>query len=223
LERVSEGRLRLAEAQGSLWSGSGWLEIRDGQGRAGAAKPLKWRVLPASLLRGHLVAEVRLDQAPKPFPVTLSLSRIEIADASLNLPAAAFGVGLPKLAPLGLTGDLLITIPRLSLERGRINGDATLQWRRASSTLTSISPLGEYEVRFDAAGTSMQGVLRTLEGPLQLEGKGSWSNAAPPSFLITARIAPQHQEQLGALLRLIAVERGTGSFEINSNKAAFGP
>jgi general secretion pathway protein N len=223
LERASDGRLRLAEAQGSLWSGAGWIEIRDADGRAGVAKRLAWRVLPESLLRGRLVAEVELDQAAKPFPVTLSLSRIEIADAGINLPAAALGLGMPRLAPFRLTGDVLVTIPHLSLERGRMEGDATLQWRAAGSALTPISPLGEYEVRFKAVGSAVHAALTTLEGPLQLEGKGTWSNGVPPSFLATARVPAQHREQLSPLFRLIAVERGAGSFELSSIKTAFGP
>jgi len=214
LERASDGRLRLAEAQGSLWSGAGWIEIRDADGEAGIAKRLAWRVLPWSLLRGHLAAEVELDHAARPFPVTLSLSRLQITGAAINLPAAALGLGMPKLAPLRLTGDVQVEIPRLSFERGRMDGDATLQWRTAGSALTPISPLGDYEVRFKVAGPAMHAALSTLQGPLQLEGKGSWSNSAPPSFLATARVPPRHQEQLSPLLRLIAVERGAGTFEL---------
>lgn len=223
LERASDGRLRLAEAQGSLWSGAGWVEIRDAHGRAGVARRLAWRVLPESLLRGRLVAEVELDQAAKPFPVTISLSRIEIADAGINLPAAALGLGMPKLAAFRLTGDVRVDIPHLSLERGRMDGDATLQWRAAGSALTPISPFGEYEVHFKAVGPAVHAALRTLEGPLQLEGKGTWSNGAPPSYLATARVAAQQQEQLSPLLGLIAIERGAGRFELSSNKTAFGP
>ena len=223
LERASDGRLRLAEAQGSLWSGAGWIEIRDADGRAGVAKRLAWRVLPGSLLRGRLVAEVELDQAAKPFPVTISLSRIDIADAGIHLPAAALGLGMPRVAPFRLTGEVLVTISHLSLGRGRMDGDATLQWRSAGSALTPISPLGEYEVRFKAVGPAVHAALTTLEGPLHLEGKGTWSNGAPPNYLATARVPAQHREQLSPLLRLIAVERGAGSFELSSNKTAFGP
>jgi general secretion pathway protein N len=86
-----------------------------------------------------------------------------------------------------------------------------------------ISPLGDYEVRFKAVGPAVHAALSTLEGPLQLEGKGTWSSGAPPSFLATARVPAQHQEQLSPLFRLIAVERGAGSFELSSNKTAFGP
>jgi general secretion pathway protein N len=222
LARASDGRLRLAEARGSLWSGSGWIEIRDAQGKAGVAKRLTWRVLPASLLRGKLVAEVELDQAAKPFTVTMSPSRIEIADAGISLPAAALGLGMPRLAPLRLTGDVLVKIPHLSLERGRVDGDATLQWQAAGSALTPVSPLGDYEVQLKAAGRAVHAALRTLEGPLQLEGKGTWSSRAPPNFLAIARVPTQHQEQLSPLFRLIAIDRGAGTFEVSSEMKAFG-
>jgi len=214
LESASGGRLRLAEAQGSVWSGAGWIELRDAEGRAGVARRFAWRVLPESLLRGRLVAEVRLEQNAKPFRLTLSPSRLEIADAGIDLPAAALGLGVPRLAALRLTGDVMVRIPHLSLERGRIDGDATLQWRAAGSALTPVSPLGAYEVQLTAAGPAMHAALRTLEGPLQLEGKGDWTNGAAPSFLATARVPAQLQEQLAPLFRVIAVERGAGTFEL---------
>jgi len=223
LQRASHGRLRLAEAHGSLWSGAGWIEIRDAEGKAGVAKRLAWRVRPVSLLRARLVAEVEFDQAGKPFLVTVSLSRLEIANARIDLPAAALGLGMPKLAPLRLTGDVRVEIPRLSVERGRFDGDATLRWRAAGSVLAPVSPLGEYEVRFNAAGPAVLATLSTLEGPLQLEGTGTLSNAAPPSFLVTANVPEQYREQLTPLFQLFAVQRGAGRFELNSNKTAFGP
>jgi general secretion pathway protein N len=218
LQRASDGRIRLAGAQGSLWSGTGWIELRDAHGASGVAKHLAWRVLPSSLLRGQLLAEVELDQA-KPFAVAISPSRIEIADALIDLPAAALGVGMPRLAALRLTGEVHVDIPHLSLAQGRVDGDATLQWRGAGSALTPISPLGAYEVRFKAVGPAMHAALRTLEGPLQLEGKGTWSNADAPSFQAIVRVPLEHREQLSPLLRLVAVERAAGRFELSSNKA----
>ena len=206
LEQASGGRFRLAEAQGSLWAGSGWIEVRDASGRSGIA--------PGEALRARLMAEIRLDRADKPFPIAISLSRIEIADAGVDLPAAALGLGMPKLAPFRLTGEVRVDIPRLSLQRGRADGDATLRWRAAGSALTPVSPLGDYEVHFKAVGPAVHAELRTLAGPLQLEGKGTWANGAAPSFLATARIPAQHQQQLSPLFRLIAVERGAGTFEL---------
>lgn len=214
LQHVTDGRLRLTEARGTLWSGSGQIEIRDATRRTGLAKNIAWRVLPAYLLRGELRAELELDQAAKRFPVTLSVSRIELADAELNLPAAALGLAVPKLAPLGLTGEVLLRIARLSLERNALRGNATLQWHAAGSSFAPVSPLGDYELRLEGEGAAVRASLSTLQGPLQLDGQGSWASGTNPVLRATARVPPQHLQQLAPLLRLIAIERGQGRFEL---------
>ena len=217
LQRASDGRLRLAAAQGTLWSGAGQLEIRDAGRRSGVARSLAWRVVPESLLRGYLVCAVGLGQSAARFPVTLSLSRIELANADISLPATVLGLGVPKLAPLGLTGEVLIHVSSLSIARDRMAGNATLQWRAAGSALTPVSPLGDYELRIEGEGSAVRATLHTLQGPLQLDGKGSWTHGDSTAFLAMARVPPQHQQQLAPLLRLIAVERGEGRFELQLN------
>lgn len=217
LEQASEGRLRLAEARGTLWSGSGQLELRDRMQRSGVARSIDWRVRPAYLLRGQLRCEVGLDLAPKRFPVTLSPAGLEVADADVNLPAAALGLAEPKLAPLGLTGDVLVHIARLVFLGSTVRGSATLQWRSAGSAYTPISPLGDYELRFEGEGATVRASLRTLQGPLQLEGQGSWASGRNPTFLGTARVPPEHLQQLGPLMRMIAFDRGEGRFTLQLN------
>ena len=214
LQQASEGRLRLAEAHGTVWSGAGQIEMRDRMRRSGIAKNITWQVLPAYLLRGQLRGEVGLDFAAKRFPVTLSRAGIEVADADINLPAAALGVAIPKLAPLGLSGDVLLHIARVSFARGGVQGKATLQWRGAGSAYTRVSPLGDYELRFEGEGAAARASLRTLQGPIQLDGQGSWASGGNPAFLGTARIPPEHLQQLAPLMRMIALERGEGNFEL---------
>ena len=214
LEQASAGSLRLAEASGTLWSGAGQIEILDANRRSGIAKSIAWRIRPAYLLRGKLLYEVTLDQALRSFPVTISPARIEVADADINLPAAALGLGVPKLAALGLTGDMLLRVTRLALGRGSIQGNATLQWHGAGSAYTRISPLGDYELRLEGSGAGAKALLRTLQGPLQLEGQGSWTNGSRPAFQGSARVPPQQMQQLAPLLRMFAQERGEGSFDL---------
>lgn len=214
LRQASDGQLRLAEARGTLWSGTGQLELRDASRRSGIARSLAWRARAAQLLRGGLLYEITLDHAVKSFPATIYRSRIELADADLNLPAAALSLAVAKLAPLELTGDLAVHVNRLALARGMVQGNATLQWRSAGSALSRVSPLGDYEVRLEGDGAALRASLRTLQGPLQLDGGGSWTSGSNPEFLGTARVPPQHQQQLSPLLRLIAVERGGGVFTL---------
>jgi len=217
LQRASYDRLRLAEARGTVWSGSGQIEIRDKNGRTGVARSVTWRAVPGSLLRGNLVCDVALDQSPRHFPVTVSLSRIELANADISLPASALGLGVPELAPLELTGEVLVQVSSLSIGRSATRGNATLQWRAAGSALSSVSPLGDYELRLEGEGPAVRVTLHTLQGPIQLDGKGSWTRGGRPAFLATARVPPQHQLQLAPLLRLFAVERGDGSFQLQLN------
>jgi general secretion pathway protein N len=214
LQRASHGTLRLAQAEGTLWSGSGQIEIREAGGRTGVSKSLSWHLVPESVLRGHLVCEVGLDPPAVFFPLTISLTRIELANADISLPATVLGMGIPKLAPLGLTGDVLIHVARLSVARGTMQGNATLRWHGAGSILTTVSPLGDYEVHLEGADTTFHAVLRSIEGPLWLDGNGSWQQGSNPEFLATAHVDPPYREQLAPLLRLIAVERSEGSFAL---------
>lgn len=214
LQSTADGKLRLGAAQGTLWSGSGRLELRDAGGRSGVTKTVAWRVLPTSLLRGRIVCEVELDHAAKRFPVTISWSQVEIADADIDLPAAILGLAAPKLAPLELTGEMRFRIANVAVGRSGMRGNAVLQWRSAGSALSMVAPLGDYELAVDGKDAAVGVTLRTLKGPLQLDGKGTWKYGDGPVIAATARVPPQYQEQLAPLLRLIAVERGNGSFEL---------
>jgi len=214
LERATAGGLRLALASGTLWSGQGQLEILDANRRSGLAKHIAWHMRPAHLLRGRLRFDVTLDQAPRSFPLTLTPSRLELVEADINLPAAALGLGVPKLSALGLTGAMVLHIARLSIGPASIQGNATLQWQGAGSTFAPIAPLGDYELRIEGKGQEALATLRTLQGPLQLEGRGAWRQGSNPGFQGYARIPPQHMQRMAPLMRMFAVERGDGRFEL---------
>ena len=208
--------MRISEAQGTIWSGAGWVEIRDPRGRSSVTKRIAWRVLPAWLLRGHLACEIELERSMKWFLVTISPSRTEVADFDIDLPAAVLGLALPRLAPVEFSGELSAHFADFSFARNGMQGDVTVQWRNAGSAFAPVSPLGNYEIRLrgTGTGTEINATLSTSQGPLQLDGKGSWRNGGNPGFLAVARIPPQHREQLAPFLRLIAVERTDGSFEL---------
>lgn len=212
LRDASQGRLRLAEAQGSVWTGGGRIELRDADLTGGIARPVAWRLRPAYLLRGRLHYEVTLGQAARPFPVALSVLQLDVSDADLLLPAAALAFAEPRLVPLELTGDLALRLERLTVSRSAVGGSGTLQWLGAGSALTQVSPLGDYELRAEDDRAGLRLALRTLRGPLQLDGQGSWAPGSRPQFAGTARVPPEHQQQLSPLLRLIAVDRGGGNF-----------
>ncbi|HUW36851.1 MAG TPA: type II secretion system protein N [Rhodocyclaceae bacterium] len=217
LNHASDGRLRLAEARGTIWSGAGLIEIRAAGGKSGLAKSIAWRFLPQSLLRGYLACDIRLDGADRGFQAEIHPTRIELADATIAFPATVLGLAVPKLGVLSLTGEVLLHVAQLTLGLGGTEGSATLQWRGAGSALTSVSPLGDYELRLDGEAAVIHMALTTIKGPLRIDGKGSWSAGGRPAFLATAVVSQPYQQQLAPLLRLIAIERGPGRFQLQLN------
>ena len=214
LRRASEGRLHLAEAHGTAWSGAGRVEVLDASRQAGIAKNISWSFSPASLLRGSIACEIEMEPATKRFVVSLSPSHIELTDVDISVPAAGLGIVLPKLVPYGLGGELRAHIVDLVIAGGAVRANATVEWRDANSIHSPVSPLGNYELRFVNSGTAMTAVLRTIDGALQLDGSGTWGNGSTPVFKATARVAPPQQGQLEPFLRMIAVERGAGNYEL---------
>jgi general secretion pathway protein N len=214
LRQASEGRLRLAGARGTLWSGSGHVEVRDAAGRTALSKPLAWRFRPAPALLGRLAYEVVLEPGSPPASLIVSGSRIELANAGLSLPAAALGLASPMLAALELAGTVRVEIPDLAIERGAARGNAILRWRSAGSARSPVHPLGDYEVRVEAKGVESVATLKTLQGPLQLRGQGSWGSGRAPVFATVAEVPAELREELAPFLRLIAIERGEGRFEL---------
>lgn len=214
LSSASNGRLRLSEAQGGLWSGAGRLEVRSTSGRALLGEGLRWHVLPGQLLQGRLAIELQLEHSANAIMISLGPGRVEILAADINLPAAALSAAQTKLVPLQLTGEVLLRIKQLAIASGGWTGTVTLQWRHAGSALTKVYPLGDYELELAGQGAAAQIKLVTLSGPLQLDGKGSLSQGGQLAFAAIARIDPNFRALLEPLMRLIAVERGDGSFEL---------
>jgi len=214
IRRLSHDRVAVAEARGTLWTGSGQLEFRNADLRTGIAQGIGWNFLPQMLLRARLGWEVELAASRGHTIVSLTPSRVEFLNADIQLPAAALGFAIPALAPLDLRGELQLSATQVALESSGIWSDAVMQWRAASSALSAVAPLGNYELRVEGNGSEIQASLRTLQGPVQLDGKGSWSRGAAPAFRATARVPPELGPQLEPLLRLIAVQQGNGVFEL---------
>lgn len=217
LQRTTDGRLRLAQAHGTLWSGGGQLEIRNRAGQGVAGKELSWSLQPHALWRGRLDFAVAIGHAAARFPVRASLHGVEFSNVDFSLPARALGAVVPRLAPLDPRGELVFHIAKFTRAGATVLADGRVTWTDASSAVTTVAPLGAYELRFSNRAGSMHAVLHTRSGPLQLAGSGSWRGGDLPVFSVTARVVTAYRAQLTPLLRLVAVERGNGDFALQLN------
>ena len=214
LARWTGGQVRLTAPHGTLWSGAGRIELRDTKGRVAAAMHTSWRFAPRALLAGKVALEVHAAESARAFLLEADTGGIAISNAELELPASALGAALPRLVPLALTGRLTVRVPHLAIRNGEVAGDAHAQWRGAGSGLAAVWPLGAYELRLAPSGRALEATLRTLEGPLELEGNGSWMNGAQRVLRASAKVPASHERELAPLLRLIGNDAGAGRYEL---------
>ena len=210
VQRASDGRVRLAAVRGTLWSGSAVVTAGDANAsvRVGA---LEWQATGVMLL--PLGVRFAVDAGATPFVARLSPVALDIDRARIEMTARALAIAVPRLASIEPTGDVTLELSRVSRGRGGASGSATVRWSNAGSALTRVAPLGAYVMRVTRTSGAVDATLSTVSGPLQIEGRGGWPPGARPSFTAIAYITA-HEREIAPLLRLFAIERGDGRFEL---------
>jgi general secretion pathway protein N len=215
---ATEGRVLLADAQGSAWRGSAQLVLTGGQGSSDAASlpgRVNWKLLPA--LGGAQMALNMPCCAAEPVQLVLkpgwSQRSIEVQPATIRLPAQWLsGLGAPwnTLSP---QGQLALSHGPLQVQwaagRMRMQGQLTLDLLAMSSRLSTLSPLGDY--RLSISGGDVPSIsLQTLQGALQLSGSGQFVGSRI-RFTGEASAAPAQQDALSNVLNIIGRRQGSKS------------
>jgi len=220
---ASGERLLLADARGTIWSGSAVPVLTGGPGsRDAAALPgrLGWTLA----WRGAAL-EIRITQdcclnGTQVLRVSPGLSRWTIALAPTSgsigqWPSAWLGgLGTPWNT-LQLGGSLRLASPGFSAERiagrWRVDGSLDIELVNTSSRLSTLETLGSYRLRLagDASGQPML-ALTTEDGALQLSGNGNWGPGGV-RFRGEARAAPGDETALSNLLNIIGRRDGARS------------
>ncbi|AVR98878.1 type II secretion system protein N [Pseudoduganella armeniaca] len=220
VERQTDGRLTLGDAQGTLWHGSAF--VGGAASSSAAVTPLlpgrfTWQLSPLSLL-GSVRMELSNPEAlTQPVLFTGSWRQWQLSPAVLRLPADGLsGLGAP-LNTLALSGRLQLAWTSLQLalvqRNVAVEGRTTLQMQDVSSRLTSIRPLGSYQLALDWHGQQAGVDLSTTKGPLLLSGTGQLHNGRL-QFSGQAEAAKGYEETLGNLLNLLGQRRMVGGKNI---------
>ena len=92
----------------------------------------------------------------------------------------------------------------------KLTGEVELQWLQFSTRLSTLRPLGNYRVVVKG-GDTMQVTLETLEGSLQLQGRGEWLQGRL-RFRGEAKAQSDAQSAVSNLLNVLGQRRGNVSF-----------
>jgi general secretion pathway protein N len=227
--QVSAGRLLLADAQGTVWSGSAVVVLTGGEGSRDARSlpgRLEWTLRPGLAGAGlALRTQLRHDcclNGTLGLQTRLGWGRVTVSVQSppgwtAQWPVAWLaGLGTP-FNTMQLGGAMRLTTQDLVVERVqgrlRLEGQADLELRDMSSRLATLPRLGTYRLSLRnnpaSAGTSAIS-LETLDGALRLTGTGTWG--AGGLRLRGEAIADENDQQaLNNLLNLIGRRDGVRS------------
>jgi general secretion pathway protein N len=169
LARATDGRLRLADAEGPWWRGRGTLTDAAGTWRV----PMAWRVVPAQLAAGQLGIEWIADAGmTKPRGrVDAGPNSVVLADVELRVPAQALGTFARQLDGTAFGGTLQIKLPRFVWRDNEGSGTIDLRWNDARiAAPAGFVNLGTVALPLSARGTGVTGPLEAVGGDLRVTG-----------------------------------------------------
>jgi general secretion pathway protein N len=218
-------RLILADAQGTIWSGSAVLVLAGGAGSRDASTlpgRLEWTLAPrfyglqltareACCINGALLIQLR------PGLGRIKATLAPPSNAVGQWPSAWLsGYGTP-LNTLQLGGTFRLVSPGFSVEqvegRWRLDGRVDLELDGVSSRLTTLETLGSYRVSLTGGSASNGAALLSLttqSGALQLSGDGTLGPGGV-KFRGEARAAADDEAALSNLLNIIGRRDGARS------------
>ena len=222
---ATQQRLQLADARGTVWSGSAVAVLTGGEGSRDASSlpgRLDWTLRPHGLglelqiqhaccLNGAVALQVR------PGFGRTSYALVPTSGWVGQWPSAFLGgLGTP-FNTMELGGTVRLVSPGLRIDsvQGRwvVDGKADLEVVNASSRLTTLDALGSYRLTLsgDAANPGISLLtLTTQDGALKLGGTGTWGPAGV-RFRGEARASALEEAALSNLLNIIGRRDGARS------------
>jgi len=213
---LSSGRVRVANAAGTIWNGSGELVLLPARTR----QPLRWRLDAWPLLRGEVRATIGTDTEGAP-SATLTYGRdhFDLRALDLALPVQSlFPLATP--AKVGLGGKVYLQVNHLAWLANALDGQLTLQWKDASvpgpRAETRIA-LGEVRIDLNGRGAELTGPVRNSGGEVEITGQVALTAAGASSLEVSLRpraTEREHAAAIAAALSTLAADDGQGGYRV---------
>ncbi len=227
---ATQGRVLLAEPEGSILSGSGVLVLAGGPGSresrrlphrlswkmgpfwGGSNLALRLRFYQPCCIKKGLVLElakntvewtlaIKIDQSVKP-------PDFKIIELPVGILA---GLGMPWNG-FRLEGDWWLTTNDWVFTFGksgvRAQGTAQMGFNHVRTSLTTLESLGSYRMALDGHEHIKFTVQSDVNSALNLEGSGEWSAVSGLRVRARAAINSSHESVLGQFLNIIGPRQG---------------
>ncbi len=216
VNRATEGRLRITDAQGTIWRGKARLVLADIAAEPSALTitglvlpgDFDWKIKGLPLMIGRVQAELSGAGVSKPIVFDGGFSEMRISSSRIVLP----GVDLSRMGSPWNTFKPQATVDvqwdNMVVRQGQFDGKASIELKDIASAMTAVRPLGSYRVDVTGAGSSADVKLLTTQGPLSLSGAGVWNARQGLRLSIEALAEEQVKGKLQTLLSLMGRRDG---------------
>jgi general secretion pathway protein N len=219
LSQLTQGRVLLLEARGTLWHGSAFLALGAGPGGGPATawqQRIQWQLAPSALNEITLSLATAESKTLTPWVWHMrwvpSGWKIMAGDVDWRFPSQWLtGLGTPwnTIEP---SGQVRIASPGWQWQQtGRSwqsQGQFTLTLLNFATQLSSLKPLGDYQLVIDATPNTHVD-LKTLQGPLQLAGHGIWHDGKLQFDGEAWALQTQDEPVLSNLLGVLGTRNGS--------------
>ncbi|HTM60979.1 MAG TPA: type II secretion system protein N [Burkholderiales bacterium] len=198
-------KVRLLDARGTVWHGSALVGISDGRETTLIPGRIEWNVDDIGPRR--LAARVSHPWLTMPLAISVDGNGMQVKQGNARLPAGVLaGAGAPfnTLRPGGV---LELAWTDTEIRGTSLKGEVQVDWRDAQSALSTVVPLGTYRLTVRGTGGVPVIDLRTLAGPLQMQGKGTVEGSRI-RFNGIATAEPSMLGALNGLLGLLGMRSG---------------
>jgi general secretion pathway protein N len=220
IENQTAGRLTLGDAHGTLWRGSAFIgAAASGNDPLTPLLPgrFSWRLSPMVLL-GSVYAELEnAESLSQPIVVKGNWHQWQVSPSTIMLPAerlTALGAPLNTIQP---TGQMRLSWDQLQLSQKNetigMSGTMNLEINDLGSRLSPVKPLGSYDLAVAWHGTQADVTLKTVKGPMLLNGSGMISNGRL-QFSGTAQAEAGQEQRLANFLNLLGQRRKEGDKDV---------
>lgn len=216
LAALSDGHLRVANAAGTLWNGSGEVVLLP----AGTREPLHWHLDAWPLLRGELRATIAGEgQGVPATAVVYGHNHLELRALALTLPIESV-LPLATNAKLALGGTLLVQVDHLLWVGDALDAQLTVQWQDASVPAPGAdAPIALGDVRIDLGGRGNQlsGPVSNRGGEVEVSGQVAVAAAGAASLEMSLRPRAAERERsdlITGALATLGVADGQGGYRV---------
>ncbi len=225
LKLATQGRVRLADASGSVWQGQGRVVLvdiaaeaeRERQGKTemlplpGVLIPgnIRWQIQVLPLFIGRLQVHARHESMNQPLEISGTFQSPRFSGGSIRLP----DVNLSRLgspwSTVQPTASLAVSWQPFEIVNGQAKGQATIELRDVASALTPVRPLGAYRLDIDGRQNDVTLKMTSLEGPLRLTGDGLFNPRQGVRFTAWAEVDESERLKLQPLVSLLGRRDGS--------------